>query len=890
MKLKSIQLKIALWAGLCLFLAAGIIITYAAVSLNATATAAAEEQAIALAESHAGDVKARIEVGLDAARTLAQAFTVAAKGDVNLSRDDVNAMLRQVLADNPDFLGTYTLWEPDAFDGRDAEYANTDLHDATGRFIPYWVRDEQGQIHGEAIRDYEVQGIGDWYLNPKRTKNEVVMDPYTYEIQGEDVLMTSLVVPVIVNDRFRGVVGVDFRLNFLQSLADSVNIYDGAGEFQIITFNGTLGGVTGHPELIGKPALEVHPDFADELPRLQQGEIIHEYQVDRLEVFVPIQIGKTQMPWAVSILVPLKTITAEAQRLTQQMVGIGVALVVLSLALLWVASGQLARPIKKITNVALAVARGDLRQQIDVRQADEIGQLADALREMSSRLQAKAALAEQIAAGNLAVDVPIVSEVDVLGASMATMKTSINALIEDASALTRAAVEGRLATRADVGRHTGAYREIMEGVNATLDAVVGPLNMAGEYMERIARGDIPAPITEAYRGDFNEIKNNLNICIAAINALIDDTNMLTQAAIAGRLSTRADATRHQGDFRTIIEGINATMDAVVGPLKIAAEYVEQIAQNVIPTPITEELNGDFNLLKNNLNILSTRLRGTLTSFNEAASNLSAAAAEILSATTQQASGASEQSAAITQTTTTVDEVKTIAEQSAVRAQEVANAAQRTVEVSRGGQQSVHETIEGMNRIKERVEGIAENILALSEQTQQIGEIIATVNEIAAQSNMLALNASIEAARAGEYGKGFAVVAMEVRTLAEQSRQATAQVKTILSEIQKATNATVMATEEGTKGVDEGVQLAAQAQAAINQMYQVISESAQAATQVLAGSRQQVAGVEQVAMAMQNINQATVQSLASTRQAERAAQDLNALAATLMQTVRQYRIN
>jgi len=130
MKLKSIQLKIALWAGLCLFLAAGIIITYAAVSLNATATAAAEEQAIALAESHAGDVKARIEVGLDAARTLAQAFTVAAKGDVNLSRDDVNAMLRQVLADNPDFLGTYTLWEPDAFDGRDA--AHMVLCDAAG--------------------------------------------------------------------------------------------------------------------------------------------------------------------------------------------------------------------------------------------------------------------------------------------------------------------------------------------------------------------------------------------------------------------------------------------------------------------------------------------------------------------------------------------------------------------------------------------------------------------------------------------------------------------------------------------------------------------------------------------------------------------------------------
>ncbi len=891
-KIKSIQMKIALWAGLCLFLAVAIILVYAAVSLNATATEAAEEKAMAVAQSNASTVDAELEVPLDAVRALAQAFAVLRADGENVSRETVTKMLYQVLVDNPEFVGIGTGWEPNAFDGRDADYVNTPGHDATGRFIPYWARGDGGKIALEPLVNYDVEGEGDFYQCPERTHQECIIEPYLYPIQGVDVLMTTLIAPIMYEGQFLGIVGIDIRVDSLQAFADAVNLYNGAGQISIITYDGTLVGVSDQPELVGKPALELHEDFADELLRVQKGELIHEYQSQgqHLEVFVPILIGKTNTPWAVSVVLPVRTITAEARRLTQQMIGIGVALLLASLVLLWFAARQLAIPIKRITNVALAVARGDVRQEIDVRQADEIGRLADALREMSESLQAKAALAEQIAAGNLAVEVPVVSEVDTLGISMATMKTSINALIEDATTLTKAAVEGRLATRADAGRHRGAYREIMEGVNATLDAVIGPLNVAGEYMERIAKGDIPAPITDAYRGDFNEIKNNLNICIAAINALIDDTNMLSHAGVEGHLATRADATRHQGDFRTIVEGINATMDAVIGPLNIAALYVERIAQGDVPAPITADFKGDFNLLKNNLNTLSARLREMVAGLNNAATNLSAAAAEILSSTTQQASGASEQSAAITQTTTTVDEVKTIAEQSAGRAQEVANASQRTVEVSRGGQQSVQETIEGMNRIKERVEGIAENILALSEQTQQIGEIIATVNEIAAQSNMLALNASIEAARAGEYGKGFAVVAMEVRTLAEQSRQATAQVKTILSEIQKATNATVMATEEGTKGVDEGVQLAAQAQRAINQMYQVITESAQAATQVLAGARQQVAGVEQVAMAMQNINQATVQSLASTRQAERAAQDLNALAATLMQTVRQYRIN
>jgi methyl-accepting chemotaxis protein len=272
-----------------------------------------------------------------------------------------------------------------------------------------------------------------------------------------------------------------------------------------------------------------------------------------------------------------------------------------------------------------------------------------------------------------------------------------------------------------------------------------------------------------------------------------------------------------------------------------------------------------------------------------ASNLAAEATEILAATTQQASGANEQSAAISQTTTTVDELKTIAEQSVARAQEVAGASRRTVEVSRAGRQAVEETVGSMHEIRVRVEGIAENILALSEQTQQVGEIIDTVNELAAQSNILALNASVEAARAGEHGKGFAVVAVEVRNLAEQSKQATAQVRAILSDIQKATNATVMATEEGTKQVEEGMVLASQTGESIEQLAGVLEESAQAAAQMVAGGRQQAAGVEQVAVAMQSINQATVQSLESTRQAEKAAQILYDLARELARIVEQHQL-
>jgi methyl-accepting chemotaxis protein len=400
----------------------------------------------------------------------------------------------------------------------------------------------------------------------------------------------------------------------------------------------------------------------------------------------------------------------------------------------------------------------------------------------------------------------------------------------------------------------------------------------------IARS-ITNPLGQVARVASGVAEGKLDIMTSRANVASQDEVGIAASAFNRMMERLGEMLRAEQEQRTYLE---TTVEKYV-------EYAVAVGKGNLTLRLDLDGNGKkgdndpLTVLGRQLNKTAANLHAMLTQLREAANNLSSAAAEILAATTQQASGASEQSAAISQTTTTVDEVRTISEQASARVREVANASQRTVAVARTGQATVQDTIESMGQIKERVEGIAENILALSEQTQQIGEIIASVNEIASQSNMLALNASVEAARAGEHGKGFAVVAMEVRNLAEQSRQATSQVKAILSEIQKATNATVMATEEGTKGVDKGVQLAAQTQSAIEQLATVINESAQIATQVVAGGQQQVTGIEQIALAMQNINQATVQGLVSTRQAEKAAQNLNALATELNEMVAQYQL-
>ena len=744
-RLGSIQSKISFWTGLCLLVAAGIIIAYAALALRNTVAKAAEEQAIGAAEQHAGAVSAEIETAFDTARTLGQVLVSARSSPGNstlLNRGQVNAMLRQVLVDNPHFLGVWTLWEPDAFDGQDAGYANTDGHDQTGRFLPYWTRNKQGEIGVEPIMDYETE---EWYLCPKQTRKECIIDPYLYPVQGQDTLMTSLAVPIIADGEFYGIAGVDIGLPFLQAMADEINLYDNSGRLILVSHNGTLASVTGQPELIGQHAQTLYPDLetGGKLSRIQQGQRSATHQGENLEVFVPVQFGRTATPWSVNVLIPLENVMVEAVDLMWRMIGIGGTLTLTALALVWLVAGKVAKPIQRLTETVRAAANGDLNVNAEVKTNDETGVLADAFNQMTDNLRLRIR-AEQEAS-------------------------------QKASQLAE------------------AERQVKEHLEQTV----------GEYLT----------------------------------------------------------------------------------------FVEQIGSGNLSSRLS--LNGSneaLTVLGRNLNSMVERLADMTRQIRDATTNIAAAAAEILTATTQQAASANEQSAAISQTSTTIDEVKAIVEQSLVKTQMVAQQALRSQETSGLGQKAVTYTVEMMTQIKERVEGIAENILALSEQTQQIGEITQTVNEIASQSNLLALNASVEAARAGEHGKGFAVVAVEVRNLAEQSRQATAQVKALLNEIQRATNMAVMATEEGTKGADMGVTQATLAGNTIEQMSLVIGENANAAQQVVASAQQQTTGMEQIALAMDNINQATLQSLSSTRQAEKAAQNLAALAQQMEDLITRYKLN
>ena len=297
---------------------------------------------------------------------------------------------------------------------------------------------------------------------------------------------------------------------------------------------------------------------------------------------------------------------------------------------------------------------------------------------------------------------------------------------------------------------------------------------------------------------------------AALMALLGYITTRNIAAPLGEVTLIADRIAHgdlAGELRAVrrsdeVGSLRNAFYRMNESLRLLAGRANQIAAGNLAGETAAK--SDQDVLGHAFTKMTHNLRGIIQEISEAVNVLASSASEIFASTSQLASGAAETAAAVTQTTTTVEEVKQASRVSSDKAKFVAGTAQQASQVAQSGRRAVEEMIEGTNRTRQQMEAIAESIVRLSEQSQTIGEIIASVDDLAAQSNLLAVNASIEAAKAGEYGRGFSVVAQEVKSLADQSKQATTQVRAILTQIQKATNGAVAATEQGTKTVEAGV--------------------------------------------------------------------------------------
>ena len=341
------------------------------------------------------------------------------------------------------------------------------------------------------------------------------------------------------------------------------------------------------------------------------------------------------------------------------------------------------------------------------------------------------------------------------------------------------------------------------------------------------------------------------------------------------------------DRKDEIGVLERTFQRMIDSLNEVAQRARQIGKGDLTVEVKPQSEKD--LLGKAFAAMSENLRRVVKELVSAANVLAASATEIMAASSQLAASATETASAVSQTTTTIEEVKQTSQVSSQKARAVSDEAQKAADVARSGRSSVEQTIQGIEGIQRQMSTIAESIVNLSAQSQAIGEIITTVDDMAAQSKLLAVNASIEAAKAGEDGKGFGVVAQEVKSLAEQSKQATTQVRAILNDIQKATTSAVHATELGGRAVEAGVSQSTRTGESIGTLTDNITQAAHAATPIAATSQEQYVGMDQVALAMENIKTATAQTVASTRQTEVAARQLHDLGQNLKRLLDRFQV-
>lgn len=500
----------------------------------------------------------------------------------------------------------------------------------------------------------------------------------------------------------------------------------------------------------------------------------------------------------------------------------GAVQILLAFAIAWLFSNRLSKNINTLKRVAGKIAVGDLSEDACVKSGDEI---------------------------------------EALSMTFSRVSENLRNLVADAKNLEMAAVEGQLSVRADASKHNGDYAKIVEGFNDCLDAVVNPLNMAALYVDRISKGDLPPKISDKYRGDFNTIKNNLNICIDNINALVADANMLAGAAIKGNLDARADAARHNGDYGKIVSGINGCLDAVTAPIKEAAAVLSHMSTGNLRLRVIGNYQGDHGAIKDALNNTLDALNEVLGEAGAAADQVADGSRQVSEGSQSLSEGAAQQSGAVVELTASLAQIASQTKQNAHNAN-MANALSTTVR-------------EKADLGNSQMQDMLKSMAGINGSSKEISKIIKVIDEIAFQTNILALNAAVEAARAGENGKGFAVVAEEVRNLAARSAAAA-----------KETTAMI---EDTIQKVNEGTQIATETASALESIVDGVAKAADLVGEIASASSEQANAVSDINKGVEQVSQVIQMNSATAQQSAAASQELTSQAALLKEMMGKFQL-
>jgi len=607
----------------------------------------AEQDAQAIAEQtahyYAARLEIELEVALDETRALAKVLTsIINQEELEISRRQIDLIMRAFIEQSPLFVGINLAFEPNAFDNLDADFAGQAGFDDSGRFAQYWSRDEHGQAHKVALKNYDDGGETDFYQLTRQQylnkgKKEVVIDPYIYEVQGEEVLLTTLSVPLLDREHhFIGMIGIDMAFEHLQTEVIQKELIGKAYfEHQYAIFfsaDGTI--IDGGQEFKisnqeAKKLTEVSndQDFINNIfEHMAQGESFYMHRqadIDDgkrvLSYGAPVRVGYTDTYWMVTVNIPHTELIATAQQIVFWIIIIGIIAIIIAIGIIYWFARRLSQPLKSVISIFESMAAGNLNNDIRWQSEDEIGQLLRAFEHMQNQLRARIETDKRIAnealrineaLDNVGTSVLIAdNQYQVIYANNAARRLFKERQAEIYRDLPQLNVEQLLSNSVDVfhkhpekirnliSRLTTTYQTRLEVETLSIDMYITPvINTAGQHLGWVA--------------EFNDRTAEV--------AIEQEIDQVMSAAAQGDFSQRLDLNNKSGFFHSLSEVLNQTLDYnqdIIGELM---HVFAAIARGDLTQTITQNYAGALEQLKNDVNTTINKLTTVMNAIQQVA--------------------------------------------------------------------------------------------------------------------------------------------------------------------------------------------------------------------------------------------------------------------------------
>ncbi|MCT4583306.1 MAG: methyl-accepting chemotaxis protein [Peptostreptococcaceae bacterium] len=580
--------------------------------------------------------------------------------------------------------------------------------------------------------------------------------------------------------------------------------------------------------------------------------------------------------------------------------------IILAILLAYFIINSISKPINNLVKVSNKIAKGDMSDNIKPQGNDEITNLEKSFSDMIYSINEKTQAIKELASGNTDINVEEKSDKDSLAIGINLMINTINEIKITILDLIEDVRDGDFSKRGDATKFDGAWMEIIDNINDLIEAFAKPLNFSSDYIIKLSKGMDVDEIKEEYSGDFNIIMNSLSDIARALSKLKLEIKDLVDNAIEGKLDYRGDDTGLEGGFKEMINGINATLDAIVMPVKEAASVLEEVSQGNLNTKVKGEYKGDHAIIKNALNQtienvnayikdishvlreisnsnldievnreykgdfveIKKSLNLIIESFNTVLSELLLASDEVSAGSNQIASSSQNLSQSSTEQASAIEEITASIEEVAEQTKRNASNANKANELSDGVSKKALEGDKSMNEMLSAMKDI-------SESSTNISKIIKVIDEIAFQTNILALNAAVEAARAGQHGKGFAVVAEEVRNLAARSANAAKE--------------TTLLIESSIEKAETGTNIAQGTAKSLNEIVEGINKTTNLVSEISDFSNNQAVGIEQINDAINQVSQVVQNNTAISQESASASEQLSSQADLLKEMVEKFKL-